>query len=150
MNPMVPGLAGTKMSSSVPDSKIEFLDDPETVRQKIWNAPCADGKVEGNGLLSLLRLVVLPIHRNRVENSDVGEGAVAELFRVRLDQNLAGQEKRYSSYDEVEKDFEEGKITSNALKRALADSVCDILAPLRKLYEGNEEWKSVERLAYSE
>jgi tyrosyl-tRNA synthetase len=147
MNPMVPGIAGTKMSSSVPNSKIEFLDDAETVRQKIWNAPCADGKVEGNGLLSLLKLVVLPIHRNRVENSGSGEGA--GLFRVRLDQS-AGQENRYSSYDEVERDFEEGKITSNALKQALADSVCDIIAPLRKLYEGNEEWKAVERIAYSE
>lgn len=92
MNPMVPGLAGTKMSSSVSNFKIEFLDDPETVRQRIWSAPCAGGKVEGSDVLSLLRLAALPIHLNRVENSDAGEGADAGLFRIRLDQSLAGQE----------------------------------------------------------
>jgi len=32
MNPMVPGLAGGKMSSSDPDSKIDLLDGPEIVK----------------------------------------------------------------------------------------------------------------------
>ena len=31
MNPMVPGLAGSKMSSSDPDSKIDLLDDLPTI-----------------------------------------------------------------------------------------------------------------------
>ncbi|THH14200.1 hypothetical protein EW146_g6115, partial [Bondarzewia mesenterica] len=43
MNAMVPGLAGGKMSSSDPDSKIDFLDPPEVVRRKIKKAFCEEG-----------------------------------------------------------------------------------------------------------
>ena len=35
MNPMVPGLAGGKMSASDPDSKIDILDNAEAVRKKL-------------------------------------------------------------------------------------------------------------------
>ena len=35
MNPMVPGLAGGKMSSSDPDSKIDLLDGPDIVKVRV-------------------------------------------------------------------------------------------------------------------
>ncbi len=48
MNAMVPGLAGGKMSSSDPDSKVDFLDPP---------MPCV---VTDNGVLSFVEAVLVP------------------------------------------------------------------------------------------
>jgi tyrosyl-tRNA synthetase len=62
MNPMVPGLTGAKMSSSEAASKIDLLDSPSTIAQKIRAAFCEEGKVEGNGLLAFVRMVLLPLH----------------------------------------------------------------------------------------
>lgn len=60
MNPMVPGLAGGKMSSSDPDSKIDVLDPPEIVKKKIKKAYAMPKVVEDNGLLSFAEYVLLP------------------------------------------------------------------------------------------
>lgn len=78
MNPLVPGLQGTKMSSSDAgksfrcvcrcgkadkkclDSKIDLLDPPETVTKKIRKALCVPKEVEGNGVLSFTEFVLLP------------------------------------------------------------------------------------------
>ncbi|KAJ1498448.1 hypothetical protein HMI56_004983, partial [Coelomomyces lativittatus] len=50
MNPMVPGLMGTKMSASDPDNKIDFLDPPEVIMKKLNKAFCEEGQVENNGV----------------------------------------------------------------------------------------------------
>ena len=60
MNPMVPGLAGGKMSSSDPDSKIDLLDPPELVKKKIRKAFAVPKEVEGNGIISFVEHVLLP------------------------------------------------------------------------------------------
>lgn len=60
MNPMVPGLAGGKMSASDPDSKIDVLDPPEAVTKKVKRAYAAPKEVEGNGVLSFVQYVLLP------------------------------------------------------------------------------------------
>ena len=52
MNAMVPGLSGGKMSSSDPNSKIDFLDPPEVVRRKIKAAFCEEGNTAENGVLA--------------------------------------------------------------------------------------------------
>ena len=60
MNPMVPGLAGGKMSASDPDSKIDLLDTPEVVRKKLRKAYAVPKEVEGNGIISFVEFVLLP------------------------------------------------------------------------------------------
>lgn len=60
MNPMVPGLAGGKMSASDPDSKIDLLDGPEIVRKKLKKAYAVPKQVEENGVLSFVEYVLLP------------------------------------------------------------------------------------------
>lgn len=60
MNPMVPGLAGGKMSASDPDSKIDVLEDPVSVGKKIKKAYAAQQEVDGNGVLSFVQYVLLP------------------------------------------------------------------------------------------
>ena len=61
MTPMVPGLAGGKMSASDPDSKIDLLDKPEIVTKKLKKAAAAPREVEGNGIISFVEYVLLPI-----------------------------------------------------------------------------------------
>ncbi|EAW14282.1 tyrosyl-tRNA synthetase [Aspergillus clavatus NRRL 1] len=146
MNPMVPGLQGTKMSSSVPDSKIEFLEDPESVRRKIFNARCEDGKIAENGLLSLLRLVVIPFNQNRMENAGTTDGDQG-VFDV---QQGNGEVKSFASYEELETAFAAGKISPGDLKEATTQAVNAMLDPLRKQYETSKEWQAVDQLAYPE
>lgn len=61
MNPMVPGLAGGKMSSSDPDSKIDLLDSPEAVKKKLKKAYAVPTEIEGNGIVSFVEYVLLPV-----------------------------------------------------------------------------------------
>ena len=61
MNPMVPGLAGGKMSASDPDSKIDLLDTPEVVKKKLKKAYAVPKEVDGNGIISFVEYVLLPI-----------------------------------------------------------------------------------------
>ena len=61
MNPMVPGLAGGKMSASDPDSKIDLLDSAEVVRKKLKKAYAKPMEIEGNGIISFIEYVLLPV-----------------------------------------------------------------------------------------
>ena len=61
MNSMVPGLAGGKMSSSDPDSKIDLLDTPEVVKKKLKKAYAVPKEIDGNGIISFVEYVLLPI-----------------------------------------------------------------------------------------
>ena len=61
MNPMVPGLAGGKMSSSDPDSKIDVLEEADDVRRKLRKAHAAPKEVSGNGVISFVEYVLLPV-----------------------------------------------------------------------------------------
>lgn len=60
VTPMVAGLSGGKMSSSVHDSKIDLLDPPETISKKIRKAEAAPRVVEDNGLIALVEFILLP------------------------------------------------------------------------------------------
>ncbi|KAK0154852.1 Tyrosine--tRNA ligase, cytoplasmic [Merluccius polli] len=91
MNPMVPGLTGTKMSSSEEDSKIDLLDKKEDVKKKLKKAFCEPGNIENNGLLSFVKHVLFPLH---------GE------FSIKRDPKWGG-DKVYTAFEEVEKDFAE-------------------------------------------
>ena len=62
MNPMVPGLTGAKMSASEAASKIDLLDSAEAVSAKIKGAFCEEGRVEGNGVLAFVKMVLFPLH----------------------------------------------------------------------------------------
>ena len=61
MNPMVPGLAGGKMSASDPDSKLDLLDSPDILKKKIKKAFAVPKEVEGNGMISFVQYVLLPV-----------------------------------------------------------------------------------------
>ncbi|KAM5530670.1 hypothetical protein V8D89_015642 [Ganoderma adspersum] len=168
MNPMVPGLGGGKMSSSDPNSKIDFLDPPEVVRRKIKNAFCEEGNTTQNGVLSFVKAVLIPISELRIERSagktgadaEEGEGAVGAqtpfvtagapagtVFSVsRKDEH--GGPLHYTDFEGLEKDFAEKKVHPKDLKTAVADAIVRLLDPIRATFEADEEWQKVEKLAY--
>ena len=168
MNAMVPGLAGGKMSSSDPDSKIDFLDPPDAVRRKIKKAFCEEGNVADNGVLAFVEAVLIPISELRLEraaskaaNSDgpigssaedqkpfVSEGAPAgSVFSVSRDEKYGGP-MHFSTYDALKEAFEERQIHPKDLKSAVADALVSLLAPIRKRFEESKEWQEVTELAY--
>jgi len=144
MNPMIAGLQGTKMSSSVENSKIEFLDDEETIRRKIDSSVCMDGVLKGNGLLPMIEHIVLPLCRNRAEKQ--GKRAPLSFLAVEVKD---GGSRAYSNFSDLEIDFVQGNISSICLKAAVGGWLAAFLAPLRKVYEENQEWRKIEDLAYS-
>lgn len=91
MNPMVPGLAGGKMSSSEEESKIDLLDSPEEVKKKLKRAFCEPGKVEDNGVLAFVKHVIFSLFSQ---------------FEVKRPDEFGG-DKLYKIYDELEHDFVE-------------------------------------------
>jgi len=169
MNAMVPGLAGGKMSSSDPNSKIDFLDSAEVVRKKISKAFCEEGNTTENGILAFLEAVLIPISQLRLErlqgktaaDEEEGQGAVGDqkpfisddapegtVFTIELDAKDGGGFRHYATFEEVEKDFAEKKLFPKVLKNAVADAINKLLDPIRKSFEESEEWQEVLKLAY--
>ncbi|CDO68544.1 hypothetical protein BN946_scf184998.g41 [Trametes cinnabarina] len=168
MNPMVPGLSGGKMSSSDPNSKIDFLDAPEVVRSKIKKAFCEEGNVEENGVLSFVEAVLMPISQLRIERqkgltgADADEGAAATgdqtpfvlegapegtVFSIFRKEDFGGS-LHYSSFEQLKEDYKEKKLHPKDLKTAVADAIVRLLTPIRQAFEQDEEWQKVEKLAY--
>src|SRR3989338_8701335 len=92
MSPMIRGLVGEKMSSSVEATKIDLLDNEETVRKKINNAECIEGD-PNNGVMALIQYLTMIIKEDKKEK-----------FIVERPQKFGGKIV-YSNYKEIEKDF---------------------------------------------
>lgn len=168
MNTMLPGLTCSKMSASLPNSKIDCLDPPDVVCKKIFKVTCIEGEVIGNGILPLLKILLIPISKLRLEKMQ-GKTSIADskgttitgdrrpfisldapegtVFTVEVDAKERVF-KHYKSYDEIERDFKEKKLRSDPLKTAVASAINELLANIRKSFEGNEEWQRVQKLAY--
>ncbi|TGZ48472.1 hypothetical protein CRM22_010972 [Opisthorchis felineus] len=103
MNPMVPGLSGTKMSSSEADSKIDLLDDAQSVERKLSSAICAPGVSadQGNGVLAFLKYVVFP------------------LTKLESGLLIPGHSRPYHDYNSLEADYLSGHVDCDALKHAV-------------------------------
>lgn len=119
MNPMIRGLIGEKMSSSVEHSKIDLLDGEEKVKSKINKAECIEGDPE-NGIMALLEYFIFVI------KEDKGEEFVVERSE-KYGGNLV-----YKDYKSLEKDFVSKKLHPLDLKNAVAREINEILEPIRK------------------
>ncbi|KAJ1935539.1 Tyrosine--tRNA ligase cytoplasmic, partial [Linderina macrospora] len=128
MNPMVPGLQGTKMSSSDPDSKIDLLDDAKAVQKKLKKAFCEEGNIENNGVLSFVRYVLFPI-------SHLRDGK-AEFVVSRPEQY--GGNSIYNDFESLQKDFADKKIHPGDLKASVAVALNRVMDPIRETFASEE------------
>ncbi|MFW6231127.1 MAG: tyrosine--tRNA ligase [Nanoarchaeota archaeon] len=135
LNPLVPGLGESgKMSSSEPNSKIDFTDSDKSIRKKINKAFSVDGKTEGNGLLAIMRYIIF----RRIEE----EG---REFVIERPEQYGGT-ITFSSYGDVEKAFAKKDLSSIDLKQGMGEEVMKFIAPLREAIEKN---KTLHDEAYS-
>lgn len=155
MNLMVPGLSGGKMSSSDPNSKIDFLDPPAVVKSKIQKAVCAPGEVEGNGVLAFIRHVVVPLgelFRGQGRASVrawVGEGAPADaVFTVEGNPKFGGETHHFRSVDELEDAYAQNAVHPGDLKSACIAAINALLAPIQAEFNGSADFQEAERRAY--
>lgn len=128
MNHMVPGLTGDKMSSSEENSKIDVLDSAESVVNKINNALCEIENLENNGVLAFTKTVILPLFNS---------------FKICSNDEC----KLYYEYNELERDFKEGKLTGQQLKTGVSHTLNRLMEPMRKRFE-NPELKKLAETAY--
>lgn len=135
MNPMVPGLGrGGKMSASDPNSKIDVTEDPKVVRKKISSAFCAPGNIEENGLLAFLENIVQPIQELKSDTPGTFS------FFVDRPEKYGGP-ITYDLLDTLRSDFAAEKLSPVDLKAGVADSINELLAPIRAAFESNKDFQ---------
>jgi tyrosyl-tRNA synthetase len=163
MNAMVPGLKGSKMSSSDSSSKIDFLDGPSDVKKKLNAAHCIEGVVEENGVLAFAKAVLFPIARLRQESEKLGtnlkdktgmsrslstdDAPTGTMFSIQRPEKFGGN-LHYKSYQDLETDFAEKKLHPMDLKNGVADAINTLLEPIQAAYEGDPAFQSAEAQAY--
>merc|ERR1712226_1389779 len=122
MNPMVPGLQGTKMSSSDKDSKIDLLDSAGALKKKLKKAFCEPGNITDNGILSFCKYVIIPV------------ALKGESFTIMRSEEHGG-DVNYASYEELETAFAKEEIHPGGLKSAVERYMNDLLDPVRRKFE---------------
>jgi tyrosyl-tRNA synthetase len=154
------------MSSSDPNSKIDFLDPPASIRKKIKSAFCEEGNTEENGVLAFVNAVLIPISSLRIERrsskadtSALGEDSTppfisddappGTLFTIPRDIKWGGS-MHFESFAALENDFKERRVHPGDLKNAVAEYIVQLLDPVQKAYAESEDWQVAAREAYPE
>ncbi len=128
MTPMIRGLVGKQMSSSVEGTKIDLLESEDKIKSKVKKAECVEGNLD-NGLMALMKYLFFIL-----------KGDKDEEFVIERPEKFGGNVS-YKNYGEFEKDFLEKKIHPLDLKNSLSKEVVSLLKPFRdskklqKLYE---------------
>jgi tyrosyl-tRNA synthetase len=121
MNTLIPGLGESgKMSSSEPNSKIDFEDDDAKIKSKINKAFCVDGQIEGNGLLAIMKYIVF----KQLEREE-------REFVVERPEKYGGN-ITFKNYQELEQAFASKKLSSVDLKSGLTSELVKFITPLRE------------------
>ncbi|ORZ37211.1 tyrosyl-tRNA synthetase [Catenaria anguillulae PL171] len=129
MNAMVPGLAGSKMSSSEPDSKVDLLDAPKDVERKIKRAFCEEGNA-----------VLFPLGYLK------HGGADKFAFTIERPEKFGGNSE-YATPEALEEAFKNKEVHPGDLKKAVAKALNDVLEPIRQAFD-NDEMRALTEQAY--
>lgn len=132
MNPMIPGLAGGKMSSSEEDSKIDLLDSAAKVKSKIKKAFCEPGNIEDNGLLKFVKHVIYPMFKP------------GEVFEIKRKADFGG-DLRFEMYEKLEEAFAAQELHPGDLKGAVELYINKLLDPIRKIFSDDFHQQLTER-----
>ncbi|MDP4011045.1 MAG: tyrosine--tRNA ligase [Candidatus Roizmanbacteria bacterium] len=116
-----------KMSKSNPDSAIFMTDTKDDIRRKIGKAWAPEGVIEENPILEYCKYIIF-------ESFD-------ELRISRPDK--FGGTATYKSYHELEQDYASKALHPMDLKSAVIEILNELLTPVRKHFEENEEAKKL-------
>merc|ERR1719291_1497721 len=132
MNPMVPGLTGSKMSSSEADSKIDLLDSPADIKKKLKKAFCEPGNITDNGVLSFCKFVIFPV------------ALKGEKFKIERPEAHGGNVE-FDDFESLEAAFGKEEIHPGDLKSSVETYLNRLMDPVRKIFESPELKKLTER-----
>ncbi|HDD46025.1 MAG TPA: tyrosine--tRNA ligase [Candidatus Aenigmarchaeota archaeon] len=116
-----------KMSKSKPTNAIFIHDSAEVVKQKVMNAYCPAKIVEQNPVLEICKYIIF----RKVKEMEIERPA------------KYGGNVSYASYEELEKDYEGGKLHPLDLKMGVARYLNVILDPIRGYFESNKRAKEI-------
>ena len=131
INPLIRGLIGEKMSSSIENSKIDLLNDEETVKKKINKADCIEGD-PNNGINALARYLIFVLKNDKNEKLKIERPA------------KFGGNVEYENYETLESDFVAKKLHPMDLKMAIAKEINILLKKFRE----DKEIHKLHELAY--
>lgn len=124
-----------KMSSSDADSKIDFLEDSQSIRKKISKA-FAETSNTSNTLFLFLKYVIFPI--NKLKS--------IPLFIISRDEKFGGL-LEYKNIIEIEKDYLDDNLAPPDLKLGIADWLIKFLAPIKEQLN-TDEFNELVKKAY--
>ncbi|MCK4933385.1 tyrosine--tRNA ligase [Candidatus Bathyarchaeota archaeon] len=113
----------SKMSKSLPSTCIFVHDSPEEIKTKIRNAYCPPKQTTNNPILETARLAVL---------TNTNELTITRPPKY-------GGTETFTNYPKLEKSYREGTIHPLDLKNAIADTLIQILEPVRNHFRNHPE-----------
>ncbi len=116
-----------KMSKSDPDTAIFMLDSQADIKRKINKAYCPPKQIEDNPVLEYCKFILF----ERIEK-----------FLIERPEKYGGNVE-YKSYEELEKDFQSGKLNPPDLKPAVVKYLNELLDPIRKHFEKDGKAKEL-------
>lgn len=121
-----------KMSKSKPDTAIFMTDTQEDVQRKINKAYCLEGDIKENPVLEYCKYIIF----ESFERLGITE------FVVERPEKWGGT-LRFATYTELEAAFAEKKLHPMDLKNTVVILIDQLLQPVRKHFEDNEEAKKL-------
>ena len=121
------GDVSTKMSKSDPKSGIFINDTDEDIEAKIRKSWCEQGNVIDSPLIDIVESIILP-----------------KLESIKIEMNNEYQTE-YNSFYEFQNDVLKNKIHPADLKNAVADSLIEIVSPLREKLQLDVEIENIIR-----
>jgi tyrosyl-tRNA synthetase len=118
-----------KMSKSKPDSAIFVTDDENEIRRKIKNAFCPAKDVRYNPVLDWVEYLIF---------------TTTKEFTIERPEKYGGT-ITYTSFEDLKKDFIEGKLHPLDLKNAVAEYLVEFLKPLYTKYKDHELVKEIKQ-----
>ncbi|AFZ70498.1 tyrosyl-tRNA synthetase [Caldisphaera lagunensis DSM 15908] len=115
--------ASYKMSKSKPNTAIFVNDSEEDIKNKIMNAYCPPRQTEFNPILDINKYLLFPQNGFKlvIERPEKYGGTII-----------------FEKYNELENEYANGKVHPLDLKTATANSLIEMLKPVRKLFEKDD------------
>jgi len=116
------------MSKSDPLSAIFMEDTEEEIREKIAKAYCAPGIIENNPILDYTKHIIF---------------AQMNFTEFKVPREIENDVKTYMKFEDLLADYQSEKLYPKDLKRAVADSINQLLEPVRRHFKENVEAKEL-------
>lgn len=122
MIPFIKGLTKDgKMSSSISSSKIDLLDDLQTIQSKLSKAYCEEGNPD-NGVLDFAKFIIMTQKQDKHQE-----------FIIERPEKWGGN-LSFKSKQELEQAFISKQLHPQDLKQALAKEIDALLRPIRQQF----------------